>query len=88
MVDSYAGFANRPLTLTEILRICRQALDEGTVLHAEQTEKIKKVATEVESKAPDTVLFNIATLEKKVGTIELHIQKEEEQGMGVSHIII
>lgn len=82
MVDSYAGFSNRPLTLTEILRMCRGTLDDVAAVDATQTEQIRKAFAELDTKAPDTVLFNITTLEKKVGTIELHIQKEEEQGMG------
>ncbi|RYH24333.1 hypothetical protein EON65_16890 [archaeon] len=82
MVDSYAGFANRPLNLTEIMRMCRSSLDEINNTDKVQSEKIAKAFAELDTKAPDSVLFNIATLEKKVGTIELHIQKEEEQGMG------
>lgn len=92
IVDTHTGFSNRPVTLTEVLRICRGNFDDITQVDKTQDERLEKAFAEIDSKAPDSILFNIATLEKKVGTIELHIQKEEEQGLGVSikytHIII
>jgi hypothetical protein len=83
-VDTYAGFSSKPTTLTEVLKMCNTNFEDIGVVNNKQDESIAKIFTDLETKAPDSVLFNITTLEKKVGTIELHIQKEEEQGMGVS----
>lgn len=89
-VDTYAGFSSKPITLTEVLKMCNTNFEDVTTVNNTQNEQITKIFNDLETKAPDSVLFNITTLEKKVGTIELHIQKEEEQGMGVSsnHFII
>jgi hypothetical protein len=81
-VDTYAGFSNKPTTLTEILKMCHTNFEDGNAVNNKQDEQLAKIFTDLDTKAPDTVLFNITTLEKKVGLIELHIQKEEEQGMG------
>eukprot|EP00599_Poterioochromonas_sp_BG-1_P008007 CAMPEP_0173150978 /NCGR_PEP_ID=MMETSP1105-20130129/11295_1 /TAXON_ID=2985 /ORGANISM="Ochromonas sp., Strain BG-1" /LENGTH=618 /DNA_ID=CAMNT_0014066243 /DNA_START=79 /DNA_END=1935 /DNA_ORIENTATION=- len=81
-VDTYAGFSSKPITLTEVLKMCNTNFEDVTTVNNTQNEQITKIFNDLETKAPDSVLFNITTLEKKVGTIELHIQKEEEQGMG------
>jgi hypothetical protein len=81
-VDTYAGFSNKPATLTEILKLCHNNFEDIVGVNNKQNEEITKMFGDLDTKAPDSVLFNIMTLEKKVGTIELHIQKEEEQGMG------
>lgn len=85
-VDTYAGFSTKPTTLTEVLKMCHTNFEDITSIDNTQNEKITKIFSDLDTKAPDSVLFNITTLEKKVGTIELHIQKEEEQGMGVSSL--
>jgi hypothetical protein len=87
-VDTHAGFASKPITLTEVLKICNSNFDDINGVNHTQGEQITKIFGDLETKAPDSVLFNITTLEKKVATIELHIQKEEEQGMGVSLLFL
>ena len=82
-VDTYAGFSSKPTTLTEVLKMCNTNFEDITNVNKAQDEQLAKAFADLETKAPDSILFNITTLEKKVGTIELHIQKEEEQGMGV-----
>lgn len=79
-VDTYAGFSSKPIPLTEVLRMCTNNFNEMSTLTSRQAEQMTKLASSLDTKAPDSILFNISTLEKKVGTIELHIQKEEEQG--------
>eukprot|EP01042_Synura_sphagnicola_P006327 gene6327-8085_t len=81
-VDTYAGFSSKPITLTEVLRMCNGQFVDITGINSRQDEQITKLFADLDPKAPDTIVFNVATLEKKVGTIELHIQKEEEQGIG------
>lgn len=81
-VDTYAGFSSKPITLTEVLRMCNGQFVDITGINTRQDEQITKLFADLDTKAPDTIVFNVSTLEKKVGTIELHIQKEEEQGIG------
>lgn len=81
-VDTYAGFSSKPITLTEVLRMCNGQFVDITGINSRQDEQITKLFGDLDTKAPDTIVFNVSTLEKKVGTIELHIQKEEEQGIG------
>lgn len=81
-VDPAAGFAAKAMNLTETLNICHNNFNESEVKANEQGFIIEKILKELDTKAPDTVLFNINTLEKKVATIEMHLQKEEEQGIG------
>lgn len=87
-VDTYAGFSSRPTTLTEVLKMCHTNFEDVTTVNNTQNEQITKIIADLDTKAPDSILFNVTTLEKKVGTIELHIQKEEEQGMGVRSFLI
>lgn len=81
-VDTYAGFSSKPITLTEVLKMCNGQFVDITGINTRQDEQITKIVADLDTKAPDTIVFNVSTLEKKVGTIELHIQKEEEQGIG------
>ena len=83
IVDSSIGFSAKPINLSETLKICNGQfgdLESKTIGH---DRHIEKIIEDVENKAPDSVLVNIDTLEKKVRTIEIHLQKEEEQGIGV-----
>jgi hypothetical protein len=82
MVDVQAGFGTKPTSLTEVLKTCNSNFYDIDEINTKQDEQITKIFADLDTKAPDSVLFNISTLEKKVATIELHIKKEEEQGMG------
>ncbi len=82
MVDVQAGFGTKPISLTEVLKTCNSNFLDISEIDTKQDEHISKIFADLDTKAPDSVLFNISTLEKKVATIELHIKKEEEQGMG------
>lgn len=84
MVDVQAGFNSKPISLTDVLKQCTNNFNDINDMNKLQGEQITKIFSDLDTKAPDSVLFNISTLEKKVATIELHIKKEEEQGMGVS----
>lgn len=82
-VETDAGFNPKPVSLTETLKLARGSLTD-LESGAERTgERIDQLSAEVDTKAPDTVLFNVSTLERKVSTIEIHLRKEEEQGIGV-----
>ena len=83
-VEVDAGFSAKPVSLTETLQLARTSLTEIETGAEKTEEKIEKIFTDLDSKAPDTVLFNVSTLERKVSTIEVHLRKEEEQGIGVS----
>lgn len=82
MVDPSAGFSVRPQSLTDTMAQCNTQFTEATTLAEEQGESIKDIYKELDMKAPDTALSNIAVLEKKVTQIEIHLAKEEEQGIG------
>jgi hypothetical protein len=80
-VDVSAGFSMRPLNLLDILKQCSgnfTDLDETLTNH---DKDIKDNAAAVATKADDTVLFNVDTLESKVEFIEAYLKKEEEQGV-------
>jgi len=83
-VETDAGFNVKPRSLTETLKGARGTLTELETGAEKTTEKIEQIVTDLDTKAPDTVLFNVSTLERKVSTIEVHLRKEEEQGIGVS----
>lgn len=88
LVDTSAGFSTKPLPLTDVLRLCTNNFDDIQKISQQHESHLNKVDSELETKAPDSVLFNVTNLEKKVATIELHIKKEEEQGLGVSVSLI
>ena len=82
-VEPACGLASKPMSLTDALKLTTadaKSMDIKTKEHKEQIEEAFKL---LEQKAPDSVLVNINILEKKVATIEVHLQKEEEQGLGV-----
>jgi hypothetical protein len=83
-VETDAGFTPKPISLTETLKLARGTLTELETGAERTGERVEQIATDLETKAPDTVLFNVNTLERKVSTIEVHLRKEEEQGIGVS----
>jgi len=81
-VEVDAGFSSKAVSLTETLQMAKGGLSNiETDLNHKQS-KIEQMCADIDSKAPDTVLFNVNTLERKVATIEMHIRKEEEQGIG------
>jgi polyhydroxyalkanoate synthesis regulator phasin len=83
-VETDAGFTIKPTSLTETLKLARHTLTELETGAEKTGEKIEQITSDLDTKAPDTVLFNVSTLERKVSTIEVHLRKEEEQGIGVS----
>ena len=86
-VEVDAGFSVKPVSLTETLKLARTTLTEIETGAEKAEEKMEQMSQDLETKAPDTVLFNVNTLERKVSTIEVHLRKEEEQGIGVSVFI-
>ena len=87
-VETDAGFTAKPVSLTETLKLARGTLTEIETGAERADAKIEQIFTDLETKAPDTVLFNVSTLERKVSTIEMHLRKEEEQGIGVSTLYL
>lgn len=80
-VDVSAGFSMRPVNLLDVLKQCSgnfTDLDETLTTH---DKNIKENASVIATKADDTVLFNVDTLEGKVEFIEAYLKKEEEQGV-------
>ncbi len=82
-VEVDSGFSVKPVSLTETLKLARTTLTEIEAGAEKAEEKMEQMSQDLETKAPDTVLFNVNTLERKVSTIEVHLRKEEEQGIGV-----
>jgi hypothetical protein len=85
-VETDAGFTPKPISLTETLKLARGTLTELETGAERTGERVEQIAADLETKAPDTVLFNVNTLERKVSTIEVHLRKEGEQGIGVSAV--
>ena len=83
-VEVDAGFNVKPVSLTETLKAAHTTITELETGAERQEVKNEKIFVELDGKAPDTILFNVNTLERKVSTIEVHLRKEEEQGIGVS----
>jgi len=81
-VETDAGFNVRPTSLTDTLKQCSNTLNEFQETGVVVEGKITQIFKDLDTKAPDTVLFNVNTLERKVATIEMHLRKEEEQGIG------
>eukprot|EP01038_Epipyxis_sp_PR26KG_P013998 gene13998-18774_t len=81
-VESSAGFAPKPMNLFEILKNCNVQFGSIEQKAIAQSEEMAKMSEEIQTKAPDSILFNVAVAEKKIQTIEVHLQKEEEQGIG------
>ena len=83
-VDPQLGFSSKPISLSDTLKQCSNNFRVFTEKTDDHDENIVKILRDLETKAPDSILINVNTLEKKVHTIEVHLQKEEEVGIGVS----
>lgn len=81
-VEPSCGFAPKPLSLTDVMKTCNNNFEDLQTQRQLHSKNIEDIHTALDSKAPDSVLVNVNTLEKKVSTIEVHLQKEEEQGIG------
>jgi hypothetical protein len=87
-VEPATGFASKPMNLAAILKICKEEFLEVEVKTDGHRSDIKNIREELMTKAPESILFNIATAERKIAAIELHLQKEEEHGISVSFFFI
>jgi len=83
-VDPQIGFSSKPISLSDTLKQCSNNFRHMSEKTDEHDVYIASMLKDIETKAPDSVLVNVNTLEKKVSTIEVHLQKEEEVGIGVS----
>lgn len=83
-VETSAKFSSRPITLLEVLTMCSDNFEEAENSRKDHDDRLVTQAEEISKKAPDSIVFNVHTLEKKVTNIEYILQKEEEQGIGVS----
>ena len=80
-VDSSAGFSTRPLSLLEVLKKTNGTINDMDNTLQTQGASIEKNASDIATKADDSILFNVDTLESKVKAIEAHLKREEEQGV-------
>jgi hypothetical protein len=87
MVEVDAGFSTKPVSLTSTLQLAKGSLTEIETEAQKTDERLEAMSADLDSKAPNTVLFNVSTLERKVSTIEVHLRKEEEQGIGVRTLL-
>lgn len=85
-VDPQLGFSSKPISLSDTLKQCSNNFRNLTEKSEGHEENIVKMLKDIDTKAPDSVLVNVHTLEKKVHTIEVHLQKEEEIGIGVTNL--
>ena len=87
-VESSAGYAERPISLLEVLKRCNTNITSLTSTCDDQEIKISENKRVIDTKADNDCLFDIRTLEKKVGGIEQHLKREEEQGISVRTILV
>jgi chromosome segregation ATPase len=83
-VESSAGYAERPISLLEVLKRCNLNINDLQSTCHDQEDKITANKDAINTKAGDECLFDIQTLQKKVSNIENHLKREEEQGISVS----
>ena len=82
-VESSAGYSERPISLLEVLKRCNTNITSLTSTCDDQEIKMSETKRVIDTKADNDCLFDIRTLEKKVGGIEQHLKREEEQGISV-----
>lgn len=81
-VETTAGFSDRPMALIEILSQCNSLFDNIHQNNLAIDKRLLEHDDEITHKAPETVLFQIHAIEKKVGSIEYVLEREEDQGIG------
>lgn len=81
-VEASAGYDTRPKSLLEILKLSNgQMLDVQESLST-HTAQISASEAEIRTKADEGVIHEVKGLQRKVASIENHILKDEEQGVG------
>ena len=81
-VESSSGFDPRPRPLLEILKLCSGQFADVHEIITDQGGQLKTNAAAILTKADESVIFDVQGLQRKVTTIEKHLLKDEEQGVG------
>ena len=81
-VEVSAGYDTRPKPLLEVLKMSNERMQDAQEALKEHTARLKTHKEEIDSKADEGVIHEVKGLQRKVGTIENHILKDEEQGVG------
>lgn len=87
-VESSAGFAERPISLLEVLKRCNHNITDITATIDSQEQKISTNTANIATKADESVLFDIDNIGTRVKAIETHLKREEEQGISVSLFVL
>lgn len=84
-VESKVGFADRPMSLQDILKMLNKSLNGmGTTL-TEHTNQICDNTATILTKADATIAVQVTDVEKRVDGIEYHLKQEAESGINVRY---
>ena len=81
-VEASAGYDTRPKPLLEVLKMSNERMQDAQDSLKEHTARLNTHKEEIDSKADEGVIHEVKGLQRKVSTIENHILKDEEQGVG------
>ena len=81
-VEASAGFDSRPKPLLEILKLSNGQMTDVQDMLKAHTLQISASEEEIRTKADESVIHEVKGLQRKVASIENHILKDEEQGVG------
>lgn len=81
-VEASAGFDIRPKPLLEVLRLSNERMTDAADLLTTHSASLKTHKEEIDSKADESVIHEVKGIQRKISSIESHILKDEEQGVG------
>lgn len=82
-VEASAGLSQRPINLLEALTRVNTSVTNADANIQNHALKIASNAADILTKADIAVLFDVDKLGERLKIIEVHIKREEEQGVGV-----
>jgi hypothetical protein len=80
-VETTAGFSDRPMTLIEVLGLCNVDFEHLREHTSRIDQRLINHDEELSKKAPESILFQVNSIERKVAAVEYVLQKEEDQGL-------
>ena len=85
-VESKVGFADRPLSLQDVLKMVNKNITTMGGTLKEHTSQITESSEIISTKADATVGMLVESLDHKIAAIEHHLKQEEEHGVSVIKI--
>jgi len=80
-VAASAGFANKPMNLFEILKLCNTSIMSLQGITSEHSNQIADNVKSTAKKADETVIIDINNHDARLGEIEDRLKKDEEDGV-------